>query len=118
MSIMKRITKLGKKLMLVFLVLVAASTIFLSSPAVAATDTIDTTSSPDRSNNRVSGVVTWYNESKGLGFIKRHDNGGQVVVFENAVRDTYGTLTENQEVEFELQNDGSRFSATKIVIKE
>jgi cold shock protein len=114
---MKGITKLGKQLMLVFLVLVAASTIFLSSPAIAAaTDTIDTTSSPDRSNNKVSGVVKWYNDAKAYGVIQRHDNGKDVFVDYSGIIG-YRTLEEGQEVEFEVQDGPKVPSAINVVIK-
>lgn len=53
--------------------------------------------------NRVVGVVKWFNAAKGYGFISRED-GEDVFVHYSSIRDTGGfrSLEEGQEVEFTL----------------
>jgi len=49
-----------------------------------------------------NGIVKWFNESKGYGFISR-DNGGDLFVHFKAIKsDGYKTLKEGQRVEFEV----------------
>jgi CspA family cold shock protein len=54
-------------------------------------------------NIQESGIVKWFNEVKGYGFIKR-ENGGDVFVHYSAIKgDGYRTLSEGQRVEFEVE---------------
>ena len=49
------------------------------------------------------GIVKWFNESKGYGFIQR-SSGGDVFVHYSAIQgDGYRSLEEGAEVEFEVQ---------------
>lgn len=49
------------------------------------------------------GTVKWFNDSKGYGFI-RHNQGEDVFVhFSAIVGEGFRTLTEGEEVEFEVQ---------------
>jgi len=51
---------------------------------------------------RESGTVKWFNDSKGFGFIER-PNGADVFVHHSAIQgDGFKTLSEGQQVEFEL----------------
>jgi CspA family cold shock protein len=51
---------------------------------------------------RLQGKVKWFNESKGFGFIEREE-GKDVFVHFSAIRgDGFKTLTEGQQVEFEV----------------
>ncbi len=54
-------------------------------------------------SDRVTGVVKWFNASKGYGFISR-DEGEDVFVHYSSIRDTGGfrSLEEGQEVEFTM----------------
>jgi len=53
-------------------------------------------------SDRESGVVKWFNSSKGYGFIER-DNGGDVFVHYSAILGVgYRSLDEGQRVEFDI----------------
>ena len=53
------------------------------------------------------GMVKWFNQEKGYGFIERED-GGDVFVHFSAIQDQgFKTLTEGQQVEFDIV-DGAR----------
>ena len=50
------------------------------------------------------GTVKWFNESKGFGFLSRED-GDDVFVHHTAIQgDGFKTLSEGQQVEFEVQD--------------
>ncbi len=51
---------------------------------------------------RENGTVKWFNDSKGYGFIQR-DSGGDVFVHHSAIRgEGFKSLSEGQQVEFEV----------------
>lgn len=51
---------------------------------------------------RIQGVVKWFNDSKGFGFIKP-DSGADVFVHYSSIKsDGHRTLTEGEKVEFEV----------------
>jgi cold shock protein len=50
-----------------------------------------------------TGKVKWFNASKGFGFIERPENLGEIFVHYTAIQaDGYKSLTEGQEVEFDV----------------
>lgn len=50
-----------------------------------------------------NGIVKWFNESKGFGFITPSNGGEDVFVhFSAIVADGFKTLAEGQQVEFEI----------------
>jgi CspA family cold shock protein len=55
-------------------------------------------------SERETGVVKWFNEQKGYGFIAR-DAGGDVFVHYSAIEGQYGfrTLNEGERVEFSVE---------------
>ena len=62
------------------------------------------------------GKVKWFNKEKGYGFIERED-GDDVLVHYSAIQeDGCKSLTEGQEVEFEIV-DGSRGPQAANVVK-
>ncbi len=54
--------------------------------------------------DRTTGIVKWFNNAKGFGFITRgEDSGDDVFVHFRSIRgDGYRTLDQGQEVEFKL----------------
>ncbi|NUN50223.1 MAG: cold shock domain-containing protein [Candidatus Brocadiae bacterium] len=53
-----------------------------------------------------TGVVKWFNDQKGYGFIAPDDGGKDVFVHHTAIQmDGFRTLTEGQKVEFEITQD-------------
>ena len=52
----------------------------------------------------VKGTVKWFNEKKGFGFLSRED-GSDVFVHHTSIQaEGFKTLSEGQEVEFEVQD--------------
>ena len=67
-------------------------------------------------SDRVQGIVKWFNNAKGFGFITR-DNGEDVFVHFRSIRgEGYRTLTQGQAVEFELM-DGPKGLHAEDVLK-
>jgi CspA family cold shock protein len=53
-----------------------------------------------------TGIVKWFNATKGFGFIQPEDGGADVFVHISAVeRAGLGSLREGQKVSFELERD-------------
>ena len=64
-----------------------------------------------------SGIVKWFNNEKGYGFIERED-GGDVFVHFSAIQDEgFKTLNEGQDVEFEIV-EGARGPQAANVVKK
>ena len=63
-----------------------------------------------------NGTVKWFNAEKGYGFIERED-GSDVFVHYSAIQDEgFKSLTEGQNVEFEIV-DGNRGPQAANVVK-
>ncbi len=63
------------------------------------------------------GKVKWFSAEKGYGFIERED-GGDVFVHFSAIQDEgFKTLTEGQEVEFEIVEGARGLQAANVVKK-
>ena len=61
------------------------------------------------------GVVKWFNESKGYGFIER-SSGGDVFVHFSAIQgDGYRSLEDGAEVEFDVEQGPKGLQAVNVV---
>ncbi len=63
------------------------------------------------------GVVKWFNESKGYGFIER-SSGGDVFVHFSAIQgDGYRSLEDGVEVEFDVEQGPKGLQAINVMVK-
>ena len=63
----------------------------------------------------MKGTVKWFNESKGYGFI-RQNSGGEVFVHFSAIQaEGFRTLSEGEEVEFEVRESDRGRQAENVV---
>lgn len=54
--------------------------------------------------SKATGTVKWFNEDKGYGFLTQDDGGKDVFVHFRAINaEGYKTLTEGQQVSFEIE---------------
>ncbi|WP_028299089.1 cold-shock protein [Oceanospirillum beijerinckii] len=52
--------------------------------------------------SKVTGIVKWFNEDKGFGFIQQQNGPDVFAHFRSIVGDGFKTLREGQEVEFSI----------------
>ena len=63
-----------------------------------------------------TGTVKWFNESKGYGFIAQGNGGADVFVHFNAIQGSgFKTLTEGQQVTFNVENGPKGLQAANVV---
>ena len=61
------------------------------------------------------GVVKWFNDSKGFGFIEQEDGGADVFVHQSAIQsDGYRSLQEGAKVEFDIDSDAKGLRASNV----
>ena len=66
-------------------------------------------------SNILKGKVKWFNSKKGYGFIEREDGEKDCFVHASAVREAgLRFLSENQAIEFEIQDGDKGPSAIKL----
>ena len=63
-----------------------------------------------------TGIVKWFNSSKGFGFIAPEDGGDDLFVHYSEIKsEGYATLDEGQKVEFEVGEGKKGPCATNVV---
>ncbi|NLP36161.1 MAG: cold shock domain-containing protein [Firmicutes bacterium] len=65
----------------------------------------------------MQGKVKWFNPEKGYGFIEREDGGDVFVHYSAIVQEGFKTLTEGEDVEFDIV-EGSRGPQAANVIRK
>jgi len=67
-------------------------------------------------SNRETGIVKWFNDSKGFGFVERDDGKGDAFVHHSAIQaEGFKTLAEGQRVEFDVV-EGDKGPKTENVV--
>lgn len=67
-------------------------------------------------NGRESGMVKWFSDARGYGFIQR-DNGGDVFVhYSDILGEGFRSLSEGQRVEFEVEEGLKGLQARNVYI--
>ena len=61
------------------------------------------------------GTVKWFNDSRGYGFIARPEGDDLFVHFSAIITEGFRTLTEGEEVEFELAETEDGYQAANVV---
>jgi cold shock protein len=65
---------------------------------------------------RERGIVRWFNEQRGYGFLTRDNGGADVFVHYSAIQGKgFKTLEEGQEVEFEVAQGPKGLQAQEVV---
>ena len=63
----------------------------------------------------ITGTVKWFNDSKGFGFVTPEDGSKDVFVHHTAIQGTgFKTLTEGQQVQFEVEQGPKGPSAVNV----
>jgi len=65
---------------------------------------------------KTKGKVKWFNEQKGFGFIEREDGDDVFVHFREIAATGYKTLSDGQEVEFEVEQGEKGANAVNVTI--
>jgi CspA family cold shock protein len=63
------------------------------------------------------GIVKWFNNSKGYGFIEQEDGGPDVFVHHSAINaDGFKTLDEGARVTFDIEQGEKGLSAVNVAV--
>jgi CspA family cold shock protein len=63
----------------------------------------------------MKGTVKWFNDSKGYGFIEQQGGDDVFVHFSAIVGDGFRTLSEGDQVEFELRQTEKGLQASNVI---
>ena len=66
-------------------------------------------------NEKESGIVKWFNDAKGYGFIQREIGGDVFVHYSAIVGQGFRTLSEGQKVEFQVEEGHKGLQALNVI---
>ncbi|MCG3721043.1 transcription antiterminator/RNA stability regulator CspE [Vibrio cincinnatiensis] len=67
-------------------------------------------------SNKATGLVKWFNEEKGFGFLTQDNGKADVFVHFRAIAsEGFKTLTEGQKVSFDVEQGQKGFQAANVV---
>ncbi len=67
-------------------------------------------------SNSTTGLVKWFNEEKGFGFISQNDGGADLFVHFRAIAsEGFKTLAEGQKVSFEVEQGQKGLQAVNVI---
>ena len=67
--------------------------------------------------DKITGKVKWFNDSKGVGFIKRSDAEDVFVHYKSILTEGHKTLKKGQQVEFALCQTDFGWQAKEVVVQ-
>ncbi|HAS63622.1 MAG TPA: cold-shock protein [Vibrio sp.] len=68
-------------------------------------------------SNKSTGLVKWFNEEKGFGFLTQDNGGADVFVHFRAIAsDGFRTLTEGQKVAFDIEQGQKGLQAANVTV--
>jgi len=80
----------------------------------AVTGWIDAPKGNLKEGLEMKGVVKWFNDTKGYGFVTLEDGGEVFVHYSAIMTDGYKTLNEGEEVEFEVREGPKGLQAANV----
>ncbi len=73
--------------------------------------------SQQETGNMATGIVKWFNDSKGFGFIEQEDGGKDVFVHHSGINSTgFKSLNEGDRVSFDIEEGPKGPSATNVTV--
>lgn len=66
--------------------------------------------------NKLEGIVKWFSNKKGYGFIEKDDGSGDIFVHHTAIdMPGFRTLTEGERVEFNIEQNDRGYAAKNVM---
>ena len=63
-----------------------------------------------------TGIVKWFNETKGFGFISQSEGEDVFVHYRSIASAGFKTLVEGQQVQFDIEQGAKGLAATNVIV--